>query len=131
MRDLKKDTRGMWYALYGGKVPIYDDNGDYTGDDRIGYSAPVYFEANLSPGKGSAQAAVFGMDIDFTRSISTTDMDLPITETSLVWYETEPVLLEDGTADPASADYEVAAPPADGLNELVIALKARAKNATV
>lgn len=53
---------------------------------------------------------------------------MPITETSLVWYETEPVLMEDGTADPASADYEVAAPPADGLNELVIALKARAKN---
>lgn len=129
MRDLKKNQRELWYALYREKIPIVDENGDETGDYTTGYSPPVSFCANLSPGKGSAQAAVFGTDIDFTRSISTTDMDLPITETSLVWYETEPVLLEDGTADPDSADYEVAAPPADGLNELVIALKARAKNA--
>ena len=129
MRDLKKNQRELWYALYREKIPIVDENGDETGDYTTGYSPPVSFCANLSPGKGSAQAAVFGTDIDFTRSISTTDMDLPITETSLVWYETKPVLLEDGTADPDSADYEVAAPPADGLNELVIALKARAKNA--
>jgi len=129
MRSLKNNQRQLWYALYQDKIPIVDENGDETGDYTAGYSSPVSFYANLSPGKGTAQAAVFGTDIDFTRSISTTDMDLPITETSLVWYETEPVLLDDGTADPASADYEVSAPRADGLNELVIALKARAKNA--
>lgn len=131
MRDLKKNQRELWYALYREKVPIVDENGDETGDYTTGYSPPVSFCANLSPGKGSAQAAVFGTDIDFTRSISTTDMELPITETSLIWYETEPGLLKDGSADPDTADYEVAAPPADGLNELVIALKARAKNAEV
>lgn len=131
MRDLKKNQRELWYALYREKIPIVDESGDETGDYTTGYSPPVSFCANLSPGKGSAQAAVFGTDIDFTRSISTTDMELPITETSLIWYETEPGLLKDGSADPDTADYEVAAPPADGLNELVIALKARAKNAEV
>lgn len=128
MRDLKKNTRRMWYALFERKEPIIDENGDEVGDDMVIYSAPVQFRANLSPGKGSAQAEVFGTDVDFTRAISTTDLILPITETSLIWYETEPVILEDGSADPDSADYEVAARPADGLNELVIALKARAKN---
>ena len=129
MRSLKNNQRQLWYALYRNKIPIVDENGDETGDYTTGYSSPVSFYANLSTGKGSAQAAVFGTDIDFTRSISTTDMDLPITETSLVWYETEPGLLKDGSADPDTADYEVSAPPADGLNGLVIALKARAKNA--
>lgn len=128
MRDLKKNTRRMWYALFDNKKPILDENGDETGDTEPGCSAPVEFYANLSAGKGSAQAEVFGTDVDFNRSISTTDLSLPITETSLVWYETEPVMLADGSADPYSADYEVAARPADGLNELVIALKARAKN---
>ena len=71
---------------------------------------------------------VFGVDVDYTRTISTTDIDLPLTETSLLWYETKPVLLDDGTADPDSADYEVAASPADSLNVLVIALKKRIKN---
>ena len=94
----------------------------------MGYGPPVFFQASLSAGKGSVRANVFGVDVDYTRTISTTDMDLPITETSLIWYKTKPVLLEDGTADPNSADYEVAAPPADSLNVLVIALRERLKN---
>ncbi|CUO99619.1 Uncharacterised protein [[Eubacterium] contortum] len=128
MRDLKKNTRDMWYALFEEKRPVLDENGDETGDEEIRYSTPVKFEANLSPGKGAAQAEAFGTDVDFTRAVSTTNLELPIVETSLVWYETDPGLLADGTADPNSADYEVAAPPATGLNELVIALKSRAKN---
>ena len=128
MRDLKKNQRKMYYALFDKMIPQFDENGDETGDPVAHYSAPVMFEASLSSGKGSAQREVFGTDVDFTRSISTTNIKLPITETSLVWYETDPVILPDGSADPNSADYEVAAPPADGLNVLVIALKARAKN---
>ena len=121
MRNLKKNQRKLWYALYQDKIPILDENGDETGDYTVGYGPPVPFEASLSSGNGKAQREVF----------STTETDLPITKTSLVWYETEPELLEDGSADPNTADYEVAAPPADGLNTLVIALKARAKNAEV
>ena len=71
------------------------------------------------------------MDVDFTRSISTVETSLPIDETSLVWYETKPGLLEDGTADPDTADYTVAAKPAKSLNVLVIPLKARARNKAV
>ena len=128
MRNLKKNQRKMYYALFDKMVQQVDENGDDTGDPVAHYSAPVMFEASLSSGKGSAQKEVFGADVDFTRSISTTNLGLPITETSLVWYETEPALLPDGSANPDSADYEVAAPPADGLNVLVIALKSRAKN---
>ena len=128
MRSLKKNKSTLSYALYNEKKEIVDENGDFTGEYIVGYSAPEFFNANLSAGKGSAQADIFGVNVDFTRTISTTDLSLPITETSLVWYETEPKLLKDGTADPDSADYKVAAPPAAGLNELVIALKARAKN---
>lgn len=128
MRNLKISGRRMFYAIYNGKKPIIDPGGDESGDFDIMYSPPVEFSASLSAGKGTAQREVFGADVDFTRTISTTDLSLPITETSLVWHETEPVLLPDGTADPGSADYEVAAPRAEGLNVLVIALKARKKN---
>lgn len=128
MRSLKKNKNTLYYALYNGKEEVVDENGDFTGEYIIGYSAPVVFYANISAGKGSAQADIFGVNVDFTRTISTTELSLPIRETSLVWYETEPKLLADGRADPESADYKVAAPPAAGLNELVIALKARAKN---
>ena len=52
---------------------------------------------------------------------------LPITEESLIW-KSDPALSADGTVDKESADYTVAG-IADGLNELVVALKARKKNA--
>lgn len=129
MRELKKNKQKIWYATYKGKVPAVDENGDFTGDDEQKlYSPPVLFRANISAGKGDSAQEAFGKDCDFTRSITTTDMSLPIDEFSLIWFETEPTLLSDGTADPDSADYTVAAPVARSLNSLMIAIKKRKKS---
>lgn len=127
MRDAESNKIKMWYALYEGKEDEVDKNGDFTGNQITKYSAPVQFRASASSGKGSAEQDVFGMNLDFTRSICSMDMSLPITGTSLVWIESEPVVKEDGSADENSADYVVAAPPAVSLDSIVIALKARKK----
>lgn len=126
LRNLKKNTKKLWYSNYGKGNPILDENGDETGDYDSGYSPPVCFFATLSASKGSAYADVFGTNLDYTRSFSTVKK-LPITEESLIWIS-EPILNADGTVDKESADYTVAG-IADGLNELVVALKARKKNA--
>ena len=131
MRNIKRSQREMHYALFRGTLPQLDENGDETGDAVETYSNPVYFEASLSSGNGKVQRELFGADVKFERTISTTDINLPISVDSLVWYETEPVFFENGLVDPDSADYEVAAPPSRGQNVLVIALKARAKNGKV
>lgn len=140
MRSLKKNQQQLWYSTYNNQITIYerDENGKsvYVDEEktipkiiaeRAGYNKPVSFCANVSAGKGTAQEDVFGKDIDFTRTISTTDLTLPIDELSLVWIETEPKYSEDGTVDPNSADYKVAAKPARSLNQLMIALKALPK----
>ena len=54
-------------------------------------------------------------------------MSIPIDELSLVWIEHEPEFLPDGTVDPDSADYKVAAKPSKSKTEIVIALKALPK----
>ena len=126
LRNLKKNTKKLWYSNYGKGNPILDENGDETGDYDSGYSSPVCFFATLSASKGSAYADVFGTNLDYTRSFSTVKK-LSITEESLIWIS-EPILNADGTVDKESADYTVAG-IADGLNELVVALKARKKNA--
>lgn len=146
MRSLKKNQQKLWYSLFDKAVPEYetDEDGNIvyveidgekvpieTGNTKAGYSSPVFFHANISAGKGTAQTEVFGKEIDFTRTISSTDMSLPIDENSLIWYETEPKMNADGTADPDSADYAVAAPPAKGLNSVMIAIKKRQKNQRV
>lgn len=141
MRSLKKNQQKIWYSTYADQITIYerDENGEIVYDEidgekypriiaeRAGYNKPVFFDANVSAGKGTAQEDVFGKDIDFTRTISTTDLTLPIDELSLVWIESEPKYLEDETIDPNSADYKVAAKPARSLNQLMIALKALPK----
>ena len=136
MRNMARNERRFWYATYLGMTDVVDGNGDNTGDKALKYSAPVEFWAVLSPGRGesgfggSAYPAVYGVEVDADRKLITTDLTLPINETSLIW-KTEPVLLQDGSADPDSADYSVAAAPSDGLNFLSIRLKVRAKNAEV
>lgn len=128
MRNLKKNQQKLFYSMYVGKVPVLDGEGYETGDYETGYTAPVSFSANISAGKGSSQEEVFGKELDFTRTISTTDMTCPINEHSLIWIETAPVLKPDGTADPNSADYTVATLPARSLNSIMIAIKRRQKS---
>lgn len=128
MRDLKKNQRKIWYSLYEGKKPILDEYGDETGDYEVCYTKPKQFSISMSAGHGSVYSNVFGANVEYSRTIMTTDMKLPITETSLVWYETEPLYNSDNSVDINSADYEVSAPPAIGLDVLVVALKKRKKN---
>lgn len=128
MRSLRKNQRTLFYALYEGKNPILDENGDYTGESTDVYSLPRKVKLNLSSGKGSARKDLFGMNIDFDRTLSTTDFSLNIVENSLIWYETEPIYLKNGSVDTDSADYVVSSKPLDALNVLVIPLKRRNKN---
>lgn len=137
MRSLKKNMQRLFYSLYSEEITIYqhDENGDIVyvevDGERIpvvistmaGFSNPVEFHASISAGKGNAQESVFGSDVDYTRTISTTDMTCPIDELSRIWIESEPQYNPDGTVNADSADYKVAAYPARGVNNIVYAIK--------
>ena len=125
MRDLRRNQRKMYYSLY---MEQENDSGFDVLDTVAKYSAPIEFRASLSVGQSDADDSPFGKDISYDRIISTVNKSLPIKETSLIWYETKPVLLEDGSADPNSADYKVAAMPLDGLDGIRIAIKRIAKS---
>ena len=90
MRDLKRNQRKMYYSLY---VEQGNDSDFDILDTVAKYSAPVEFKASLTAGKSDSDDSPFGKDISYDRIISTVKKDLPITETSLIWYGTEPVLL--------------------------------------
>lgn len=141
MRNLLKNQQKLWYSTYADQITIYerDENGDIIYDEidgeelpriiaeKAGYNNPVSFYANISAAKGSSDEEVFGVALDYTKTIATTDMTLPITETSLIWFETEPIFNDDGTIDEGSADYAVVA-VARSLNNVVYAIKKRAKS---
>lgn len=118
----------MHYALYDNEIPIVDVNGNDELETRAGYKNPVLFRAHLTPGKSDAEESPFGKDASYDRIISTCDMNLPIDENSLIWVRNKPTFNDDGTVNGDSADYEVAAPPLDSLNSLLIAIKKRSKS---
>lgn len=122
MRSLRRNKQHLYYATYDKKIPVTDENGDFTGDEETGYSVPVSFYANISPAKGSSQEEVFGKNLDYSRTVVTCDMTLPIDEFSRIWIDTKPVLKADGTTDGDSADYSVVQ-VARGLNSVSYALK--------
>ena len=140
MRSLKKNQQKLWYSTYADQIIIYDRDSDSNiiydeidGErfpriiaERAGYNNPVSFYANISAAKGTSDSEVFGVSLDYTKTISTCDMTLPLSETSLIWYETEPKYNADGTIDSSSADYAVVA-IARSLNNVVYAIKKLAK----
>ena len=128
MRNCKKNTRPMYYSLYKGEVPILDENGNEELETMQSYDNPILFRASLSTGQSDAEESPFGKNVTYDRVISTCDTSLPIDENSLIWVKNTPVYNADGTVNPDSADYEVAAPPLDGLNSLRIAIKKRSKS---
>lgn len=139
MRSLNKNKQKIYYSTYQGKLIIFerDEKGEIIYDEidgellprilteKAGYGEPDYFFANASAAKGRSDEEVFGVSLDYSKTISTTDMALPITETSLIWIETEPVI-KAGVVDESSADYSVVA-VARSLNSVVYALKNRKK----
>lgn len=141
MRSLRKNQQSLHYVTYSEEIKVYqrDENGNIVYievegksvpveiGNAPGYNTPVLFYANISAGKGTAQEEVFGTGIDFTRTISTSDMSCPIDELSLIWIDSKTEYNADGTVNADSADYKVAAKPAKGLNNIMIAIKALPK----
>lgn len=123
MRTLNKNKQKMYYALLDKEVPIYDldDDGNIkyieidgvkvpveTGETRQAYSTPVEFKGNIAMQGGESQAAEFGLNLGDYSAVLIPDKELlPITETSLIWHESEPVNGYDGLVDEHSADYIV------------------------
>ena len=90
MKTLKRNKQKIYYALYGSTTPILDDDGMDTGETQLGYGAPVVAWMNVSANKGEASVEPFGVDLDYTKTLMTDDINCPIEETSRLWIGREP-----------------------------------------
>lgn len=122
MRSLKKNQQPLHYVTYSEEIKVYkrdeDGNIEYVEIDGeqcpielgtvAGYNEPVLFYANIAMSGGEAEAREYGMNIsDYEAVIVTTQMDLPLTETSIIWWDSEPQYNSDGTVNGDLADYRV------------------------
>lgn len=128
MRTANKNKRTLYYALQASKSEktdtstitvdgetVYLEEGDYS----ITYEEPVKFMANISFSGGEATDVEFGVDTSAYDAIIILDDDaIPITETSLIWFENDP--------DSEEADYSIVA-IRKSLNQLKAILKKRVR----
>lgn len=124
MRISERNKQALKYSTLNGTEIVYklDANGnkiiDYVDSDtgqayyvelgeQVVYNAPVDFKANIAFSGGEAQTAEFGVDITaYDATLVYLLNEFPITETSLIWYKSEPIFIDD-RVDPKSADYKV------------------------
>lgn len=123
----------MWYSLQGEIIPeeekyltyidadgnevfYLDDDGNKIpkddGESDIGYLEPKEMKASIafSSSNKEAEAQEYGLSLaDFDASIITSKDLYPLTETSLIWLNSEPQYRSDGLVDDKSADFRVVA----------------------
>lgn len=117
MRTLNKNTQKMYYANQDRLVPVYEEYTDEdgntylleTGETKLVYGEPVEFKGNISLSNGGeVEVQEFGLNLGDYSAILVVGKDyIPLTETSLIWYENEPKKDTDGNTDEYSADYRV------------------------
>ena len=114
MRSLERNKRILWYANLIKSDDIDDEWGYDTGEDNEVYTdPPVELHMNVSAATGEAAAEAFGAFTDYSRVISTCDLQCPLEIGSRVWFGVKP-----------DEDHNyIVTRKADSLNALLIALK--------
>lgn len=116
MRMLNKNKQTLYYANQDKIVPIYEtyideDGNEYqldTGETKLVYGEPIEFKGNIAMSGGEAEAVEFGLNLaDYEAVLIVGKNTLPITETSLIWHNTEPTNDNEGNTDEYSADYRI------------------------
>ena len=125
MRTLNRNKQKLFYALHLGEQPIYElddfgnkivdyideDGNEYyreTGEMKQIYSEVVEFLGNIAMSGGDSEAVEFGLNMsDYEAALVMDKGVLPITETSLIWHKSEPIMDSDGMVDGSSADYSI------------------------
>ena len=87
MRTLERNKQTIYYALYEGKEPLTDEYGNSTGEYEVLYSEPVLLKINVSAARGEYSTRQFGETENYDKVLVTDDINIPITETSLLWID--------------------------------------------
>ncbi len=137
MDTLFQNKRKLQYVLFTEPKSVYltDENGnivnEQVGDQVVpveigktnGYEEPVEFSGNISYKSGEGRDESFGVSpqqYDFTLTMM--DGEIPISETSLIFYTSDPEYDDNGDLKPESADFRVIK-VAPYLNHVVYLLK--------
>lgn len=87
LRTLERNKQVIYYALFDGKKPVIDEYGNQTGEYEILYTPPTLLKINVSAARGEYSTRQFGDTEKYDKVLVTDDLNVPITETSILWID--------------------------------------------
>lgn len=113
MKLLKRNQQVIKYALYTGRSEILDANGYRTGTFTNTYDSAITTYAYVSAARGEASEDMFGVNLNYTKTLITDDTSCPIDENSLLWID---------DTDASAHDY-IVVQRAKALNHISYAIR--------
>lgn len=95
MRGMEQNKQSFWYALYERSEPILDEYGNEVGLKPV-YGSPIKSSGNISTSRGRTETGQFGAIAVYTKTINPMPIDCPIDESSVLWVDNVPAVMEDG-----------------------------------
>lgn len=93
MRCMKRNKQKFYYAnlISEGTTEVQDEDGNYTGESGLEYTAPQEYKASISSAIGDSEIALFGKDLQYDKTICF-DKIRPegFNEYSVLWIDKEP-----------------------------------------
>lgn len=117
MRTLNRNKQTIYYALYAGETTLVDEYGDSTGETIPYYDKPVDLQCNVSASRGNAESELFGIDLNYSKTLCVEGISCPIQEDSILWIGRTP------DADNTVKHNYVVVAVAKSLNNTVYAVK--------
>lgn len=123
MLDINKQS--MKYSQQGQRITIYekDDDGNIKyyidsdgnkipmiAEEKVGFSKPVNFKANIAFSGGEAKTEEFGFDAaDYDAIMLTDKNEFPLKKGDLIWLDSEVTYIDEDTetVDETSADFTI------------------------
>lgn len=125
---LAQNKQKLYYALQADSLPVYelDEDGNIvyyedsdgnkipleTGETQEGYSLPISFFGNIAMSGGEIKDEEYGLSVsDYDAVLIMTKGEIPITETSRIWSESEIGYTDEAKTivDGDTADFRVVA----------------------
>ena len=105
MRVLERNKKDLWFANRVSESYVTDTNGLKTGEKEQTYGTPQKIRVSMSMSSGAnnlgSQGMValdpYGLTTAYTHNAVTEDMNCPLDEEAIVWYEREPTRTETRT----------------------------------
>ena len=85
MRELEINKQTIYYALFTGYTDATDASGYKTGEKVKTYGNPAPCRINVSPASGNVMWEVFGLDTNYSKTMTTADLSCQIEEDSILW----------------------------------------------